>query len=153
VLVLELGRDVTLRIGRLGVASLRAGFYAYVGSALGSGGIAARVGRHVRGSPTVHWHVDYLRRRAGVREAWFATGRTRREHRWARALSGMPRGAPALAGFGSSDCRCASHLVYFDVSPTLDAFRRALRGDEAARGTSRRPCARNLAALEKVTFT
>jgi Uri superfamily endonuclease len=153
VLVLALDRDATLRIGRLGVVSLRAGFYAYVGSALGSGGIAARVGRHARGSTALHWHIDYLRRCASIREAWFATGRARPEHHWARALARMPRSMPTLAGFGSSDCRCASHLVYFDVSPTLDAFRRALRGSEAARGTSRRPRAQNDAALEKATFT
>lgn len=127
VLVLALGRAVTLQVGKLGTTRFRRGFYAYAGSALGPGGIAARVGRHVRLNGTPHWHVDYLRRVAPACEAWFAIGRTRREHAWARALAGLSGAVTAIAGFGASDCRCTSHLVYFPAPPAVAAFRRAVR--------------------------
>ena len=153
VLVMQLDRSLTLRVGQLGAVPFRAGFYAYAGSALGPGGIAARLGRHVRGGAVVHWHIDHLRRTARAHEAWFATGRARHEHVWARALGRMPRAATALGGFGSSDCRCVSHLVYFDVPPTLAEFRRALRANEAASATPRRVRTRHVAAMERVVFT
>lgn len=127
VLVMALDREVALHVGKLGTARFRRGFYAYAGSALGPGGIAARVGRHALRSGVQHWHVDYLRRVAPVREAWFAVGRMRREHAWARALAGLSGAAPAIAGFGASDCRCTSHLVYFPAPPAVAAFRRAVR--------------------------
>jgi len=144
---MALDRDVMLRVGKLCTARFRPGFYAYAGSALGPGGVAARVGRHARPNGVRHWHVDHLRRVARVREAWFAVGRTRREHTWARALAGLP-GAATISGFGASDCRCPSHLVYFAVRPAIAAFRRAAR--ENIR--SRRSAVRRSSPIERIIF-
>jgi len=41
-------------------ALLAPGLYVYCGSAKGSGGIAARIGRHMRHGKRAHWHVDQL---------------------------------------------------------------------------------------------
>ena len=92
---------------------LQSGFYVYVGSALGPGGICARVNHHLRNSPRPHWHIDYLRPHANVEEVWLCHGRKRREHSWARLLSSMPGVSVPMLGFGSSDCACEAHLFFF----------------------------------------
>lgn len=54
-----------VRVGRLGVLALQAGGYVYVGSALGSGGLRARLGRHLRVDTPARWHFDYSGEDAG----------------------------------------------------------------------------------------
>jgi len=124
-----------VRVGSLGEMELRPGRYAYVGSGFGPGGVEARLDRHLRGDGAVHWHVDYLRRRATPVEAWLTRDPTPREHEWAAALSEMPASSVPLSGFGASDCTCSSHLFHFRRLPSPERFRRrAARkaGDEPA---------------------
>jgi len=71
-LALWLSRPEIIAVGRLGPHLFPAGWYLYAGSARGPGRVTARVGRHARhvgASKRAHWHVDYLRERAG-RRAW-----------------------------------------------------------------------------------
>ncbi len=116
-----------LRIGRLGRFEFRPGIYAYVGSALGPGGLRARLAHHARTTKTPHWHIDYLRSCARVAGAWYSYGSERREHQWAEAMSVVPPGSKPVAGFGSSDCTCESHLFFFERPPSLQAFIKKLR--------------------------
>jgi Uri superfamily endonuclease len=113
VLLLSTASDAEIRVGRLGDMQLQSGFYVYVGSALGPGGVRARVIHHLRDSPRHHWHIDYLRPHVSVREVWFCHGRKRREHLWARFLSRMSGVSVPMPGFGSSDCDCEAHLFFF----------------------------------------
>ena len=52
VLLMRLSKRLDISVGTLGVLSAQAGYYVYVGSALGPGGLAARVGRHCRREKT-----------------------------------------------------------------------------------------------------
>ena len=55
-LLLKLPKQGQLQVGALGTFAFQAGWYVYVGSAFGPGGLAARVGRHLRGLGTpCHW--------------------------------------------------------------------------------------------------
>lgn len=112
-------------MGSLGTLDLRPGYYAYVGSGFGPGGVEARLRRHLEGGGAEHWHVDYLRRRTEPAEAWSTRDPERREHEWAAALAGLPGADVPLSGFGSSDCSCTAHLFHFDRRPALERFRRA----------------------------
>jgi len=94
-----------------------------VGSALGPGGLAARVAHHARRSTSPHWHVDYLRRRAELVAVWHRAGAVRREHEWAAALMRLPGATVPVASFGASDCRCPAHLVRMASAPRIAAFR------------------------------
>jgi Uri superfamily endonuclease len=58
-LLLRLPQPTTLAVGRLGALALPAGWYVYVGSALG--GLGPRLRRHLRVAKPPHWHVDSLR--------------------------------------------------------------------------------------------
>lgn len=111
-LVLYLRRCTEIQIGRLGAFSFRRGWYFYAGSAFGPGGLQARLGHHLKPLQRFHWHIDYLRSVAELRSLCYQTG-VNNEHLWSSALMTiLPEAKFPVAGFGSSDCRCASHLVY-----------------------------------------
>ena len=59
VLIASLDRVKSIEIGRLGKYQVVPGFYAYVGSAFGSGGLRARIGHHLESTAAPHWHIDY----------------------------------------------------------------------------------------------
>jgi Uri superfamily endonuclease len=106
----ELSSSGEIDIGRLGQRRFEPGIYAYVGSAFGPGGLDARLGRYARGPRNRHWHIDYLLEHAEMWGALASTDPTRLECAWADWLS---RRLPvAVRGFGSSDCRCRSHLFF-----------------------------------------
>lgn len=83
------------------------GFYAYVGSAMG--GLRGRINRHLRRKKCVRWHIDYLLEKGRVQEVIYAPTDERLECRFAERLECVFRSTP---GFGSSDCRCPSHLFF-----------------------------------------
>ncbi|MEK7755214.1 MAG: GIY-YIG nuclease family protein [Acidobacteriota bacterium] len=69
-LMLRCRKEARVRVGGLGWMHLRRGFYVYLGSALGPGGVRARVARHLRPPARPHWHIDYLRANAAVEGVW-----------------------------------------------------------------------------------
>ena len=80
-----------LQIGRLGGMQLSKGWYVYVGSAFGPGGLAARVSRHLQRHKTRHWHIDHLIWATTVREVWYSQRQPDLEHCWAQAGPGPAR--------------------------------------------------------------
>lgn len=111
-LVLLLDGDCSLRVGAMGPVDFPAGVYVYVGSA--QAGVERRISRHLRGKKRMRWHIDYLLEEAEVvATACIATERKADECEIAKALL-RSEGATVLArGFGSSDCGCDSHLIFF----------------------------------------
>jgi Uri superfamily endonuclease len=67
--------------------------------------------------------MDYLRSVATIHEVWYAKTESRLEHHWAKAASMMPQAKIPVKGFGSSDCRCISHLFYVPQMPNIRFFR------------------------------
>lgn len=130
VLVLGCGKACAVEVGRLGPLHTTPGYYLYVGSAFGPGGLAARVRRHVRVGKRLHWHVDYLRAETTLEVVWFVKA-LRLEHRWAAALAASPRLQP-VPGFGASDCRCPTHLFHTRRRPQLASFERTAGLEVAA---------------------
>lgn len=126
VLVLRLERAERIEVGRLGEIPFEAGWYLYAGSARGPGGLAGRLGRHFRDERRTHWHVDHLRERARLVEAWYATGDAACEHVWASVLDGLRGVGLAARRFGASDCRCAGHLFHARSRPARERFARRL---------------------------
>jgi Uri superfamily endonuclease len=118
-LILFCPRGKLVQIGKLGSLELRRGFYVYVGSALGPGGVRARVTHHEKVTQRPHWHVDYLRPHTRLERVWYSLGKVSREHHWARVIRALEGASLPIAGFGSSDCRCAAHLLFFARRPSL----------------------------------
>ena len=106
-LMVALPRPCRISVGALGMIEFSRGFYAYVGSAMG--GLRGRINRHLRREKRVRWHVDYLLEKGRVEEVIYALTDERLECHLAQRLEGIFRSIPR---FGSSDCRCPSHLFY-----------------------------------------
>lgn len=135
-LILESARPARLAVGHLGSIDLRPGCYVYVGSALGPGGLPARIARHLDPTRPIHWHIDSLKRTTRAVEVWYVVDPVRREHAWAGAIASLRNASIPMPGFGSSDCHCPAHLFRFPTAPKLATFKRALA---RTRGAGRNP--------------
>jgi Uri superfamily endonuclease len=124
-LVLFCPRARQVKIGQLGTYALEPGWYVYVGSALGPGGLRARYRRHCCKPERQRWHIDYLKKAASVKAIWFSSDPVRREHQWAKIVGQLPEAGTPIPKFGSSDCSCPSHLFFFHTRPSVEGFRRA----------------------------
>jgi len=113
-LVLERTSGGTVEVGALGAVPFPAGWYAYTGSALGSGGFS-RVDRHrsvaAGDHDARHWHVDYLLGDRGTSVDTVVTTAADIECAVARQVTDATAAVP---DFGCSDCRCRSHLARAD---------------------------------------
>jgi len=111
-LVIGLWPRLRTRVGSLGVREFPAGIYVYVGSALS--GIENRVSRHRSDTKKRKWHIDYLLDKGEVLSVIaIPAERKSTECDVLRALSACEEASVPVEGFGSSDCGCRSHLVYF----------------------------------------
>ncbi|PSP78964.1 DUF123 domain-containing protein [Halobacteriales archaeon QS_1_68_20] len=100
-LLVELHATTTLEVGALGVHEFDRGWYAYTGSALGTGGFA-RVDSGATRIADVTTTADV--------DAECAI------HREIASAGGV---AVPVAGFGASDCDCSAHLAYAGQRATL----------------------------------
>jgi len=126
-IVLKPNRERSIKIGKLGMLRVQAGYYIYVGSAFGPGGLKARIAHHKRVSHRPRWHIDYLRTAAEICKVWYTYDPRPMEHQWAEAFAGAKGITAPFPGFGSSDCNCRAHLYYVKSEPSLTSFRRRLR--------------------------
>ena len=125
-LVFKAKQTKRIIVGKLGTLLLQPGFYIYVGSAFGPGGLKARIGHHCKNSSRRHWHIDYLSEYLPPVEVWYTHDAAHREHRWSAMLEHYRGASTPLPGFGSSDCNCISHLHYFSAGPSVNYFRRKI---------------------------
>lgn len=117
VLVLWMAKPCPLAIGSLGRVTLPGGFLLYTGSA--RGGLRGRLQHYLRRPAHLHWHIDYLMQVAEILEIWYAESPARLECVWAGRLRGAGLKA-AIRHFGSSDCRCPTHLFHANIRPSPD---------------------------------
>ena len=122
VLVLRSSIHRRLAIGRLGPLVLEPGTWLYVGSAFGPGGLRARTNRHRTKHTGRRWHIDFLKPWVRLAEIWFTEDPVHREHEWANWFGSNEGLHTPLPGFGSSDCRCRSHLFHAAKAPDFDWF-------------------------------
>jgi len=120
-LLLRLEEDREIEIGRLGSLFFPPGYYLYAGSAMGPGGLVARLARHSQRSKHPRWHIDYLRYYANLVEIWAVESEVRLECLWAREIARFSPARP-VPHFGSSDCHCPSHLFHFVEKPSPRHF-------------------------------
>lgn len=116
-LVVWLNEAKRIKVGALGEFAFPAGTYVYVGSA--AGGIEQRVRRHESSRKRLRWHIDYLLASAEIVSTIAIPSDDRSiECAVASALSKCQESDVVPRKFGSSDCSCQSHLVYFgDMDP------------------------------------
>ncbi len=112
VLILRLDNEIDIQVGKLGKLHFNKGFYAYTGSARGTGGFK-RVTRHFNvaaGENTARkWHIDYLLPNCEVMYAVLLPVEADIECNVAKNLGKFLNEIP---GFGCSDCSCDTHLFF-----------------------------------------
>lgn len=121
VLAIKLEQRRSIVVGKLGEFLFEPGLYLYVGSALGPGGLSARVSRHLRHGKSLRWHIDYLTENAEITEVWWIESAESLECTLAGVIADMEDITRPVRGFGSSDCFCESHLFY-STQPRCELF-------------------------------
>jgi Uri superfamily endonuclease len=118
ILVVLVKENIELIIGALGIIRFKQGYYFYIGSAMGDSGsttLINRVNRHISPSESkkMHWHIDYLLNNKFilVHCIYLIPSLQNLECLIATELLRMSDGH--INKFGSSDCLCKSHLLYF----------------------------------------
>lgn len=116
-LLFHLPRERRITVGRLGPAKFPQGYYLYVGSA--QNGVEVRLKRHLLLRKAYRWHIDYLSSQARALEATVFRANKGAECRLNERIARLEGAEVPLRGFGSSGCRCTSHLHYFPSWPAV----------------------------------
>lgn len=117
IIVIFLPIDNIIEIGALGEISFPSGFYYYIGSAMGntSTSLENRIKRHISlpENKKIHWHIDYLLKdqECFIERIYIIPSKQRLECVFAREIQEVSDNF--IKNFGSSDCECKSHLLYF----------------------------------------
>lgn len=135
-LVLRSSGKATVQVGRWRRVDLERGYYVYVGSAFGPGGVRGRVLRHLRRRKSLHWHIDYVIDLLSAVAVWYSHASERLEHRWAAALCDAA-GVSPIRGFGCSDCRCHAHLFHASSEPGAALLSNITQGEAESRVPAR----------------
>jgi len=112
-LIIKLDKEKTIPVGKLGSITFKPGFYVYAGSAMNS--LEKRIQRHFSKTKALHWHIDYFLLHAKPLEARTLEKPKHWECRLARFLEKISDSF--IPKFGSSDCKCKSHLFFFQKDP------------------------------------
>jgi Uri superfamily endonuclease len=110
IIVFKLNVAQEMQIGKLGNYFFESGYYLYAGSGLKN--LKQRVARHLSKDKALKWHIDYLSVKCGV--VWYKlfTDGKNYECVISSKLNNDNRFVSPVKGFGSSDCKCYSHLFF-----------------------------------------
>ncbi len=125
ILAVYVVRNIQIEVGALGFIKFKKGFYLYIGSAMaeyGSSTLLNRVKRHFlsKNEKKIHWHIDYLLTNVHsiIKRTYLIPSKYPLECIVARELSEICDNS--IKNFGSSDCKCISHLFYFENLECFD---------------------------------
>ena len=103
-------KAIVLQVGRRGTFFFPAGLYGYTGSALN--GVEGCLARHRRQNKKIHWYINDLLRHAQIPSVRVFPTPRKAECTLNREALKQPGAQVIAKGFGSSDRRCAAHLVF-----------------------------------------
>ena len=118
-LLIQLNDDVIINYGVKNKSYFNKGFYVYVGSALNS--VENRIERHLRDNKKTYWHIDYLLNFSDIINAYYRENNYREECIIAKSLNKI---FLPINEFGSSDCKCKSHLFYGSKEKILEFIKK-----------------------------
>ena len=111
-LLIKIEKPSNIKVGKLGLIKFSKGYYVYVGSALNN--LEKRINRHLKAKKKKFWHIDYLleNKNVKIKDVFYKKSTKKEECIIAKKLSKIGEG---IENFGSSDCKCKSHL--FKIKP------------------------------------
>ena len=114
-IIMRLKYDKKIKIGNLGVFDFPEGFYVYVGSAMKN--LEERILRHYSSIKKKKWHIDYFLENAEITKFIVFPSNKKQECEIAKNL--LENGTLIAEKFGSTDCKCKTHLIYFVTKKEL----------------------------------
>lgn len=115
-LITRLKYKKDIKIGKKPSRRFPAGFYVYVGSAMNN--MDKRIGRHLSHDKKFHWHIDRFLEQAVIVQIVRLESSVRTECVISKEIERLSDNF-IIPGFGSSDCRCNTHLHYFKNLPGM----------------------------------
>ena len=106
-LLIKLNDDRYIKYGIRKNYFFKKGFYIYVGSALNN--LEKRMERHLRINKKNYWHIDFLLNFGKITNIFYRESVFKEECFIANLLKEI---FLPIADFGSSDCKCKTHLFY-----------------------------------------
>jgi len=130
VLVVSVERNINVKVGKLGSLRFERGLYAYVGSAQNN--LQKRVRRHLGREKKKFWHIDFLLDNLHVKvlQVFYRNVERFEECRIAKELG---KEGVAVPDFGSSDCRCKSHLFKVQGAEFLRGYMNEMNAETKIR--------------------
>lgn len=110
-LLIRLPESLHIQIGKRGRFRFLKGYYVYTGSA--KNGLGGRIKRHLRKEKEHFWHIDYLLDHASVKAVLPFANEGKDECSLSLETLVRPGAEVVVPDFGSSDCKCPSHLAFF----------------------------------------
>lgn len=95
-------------IGKLGKINFNRGYYLYIGKSFSKSGVFSRIKRHLLKDTCKRWHIDYLKEYTEFKFVGIIEN-IDCECYLAKILNEK---FVKIKKFGSSDCKCDSHLFY-----------------------------------------
>ncbi|GJQ60466.1 MAG: hypothetical protein SCALA701_32670 [Candidatus Scalindua sp.] len=119
-LIIRFPKKKMIQVGRLGAFLFPKGFYVYTGSAQTN--LGKRISRHLSKEKKLHWHIDYLLQFGEIVSVLTIDGVKNRECVCSDKIALTLGGRAVVEKFGSSDCRCKTHLYFFEHTPKIDSM-------------------------------
>ena len=119
--MINVEKESMIDIGSLGKIQFPKGYYVYIGSAQNS--LEKRIHRHCSKNKKIRWHIDYLvsKNKVKITNVYFKIAGKAEECKTAQKIADISTAEP-IKGFGSSDCRCMSHLFRLSALDGLKAL-------------------------------
>lgn len=117
-LLIYIPQKKSIKIGKKGTFEFLRGYYVYTGSA--RNGLKSRIQRHLRKNKKKFWHIDFLLPYSKIKDVIIHIKKS--ECYWNNRLFELDEPEILVNGFGSSDCKCKTHLLYFRKKPELNSL-------------------------------
>ena len=100
--------------------SFKKGDYIYIGSAKGC--LETRLQRHLKKEKRIFWHIDYLLKdeRTQISQIWTIDKKV--ECQTVEVVWQDPTTEIIKKGFGSSDCKCLTHLFFVKNKKQIESI-------------------------------
>jgi len=100
--------------------SFKKGDYIYIGSAKGC--LETRLQRHLKKEKRIFWHIDYFLENKKVKILQIWTIDKKVECQTAEVFCQDPNSEIIKKGFGSSDCKCLTHLFFVKNKKRIESI-------------------------------
>ena len=118
-LLIKINKDEFISYGLRNKFFFKKGYYVYVGSALN--GLEKRIERHLKNKKKIYWHIDYLLKHTNIIKIYYIETRKKLECKIAEQLK---KNFLQIDQFGSSDCKCKSHLFFVSKNKFLEFIKK-----------------------------